>query len=152
MMLNRAGWLVVGILIASAAYELALALGVGSVGPEPGENVPGATAVRLVAVVAMLAGTGLVLAKLRSPVEALLAPAAALFVVPFYFTFDPYYAPTERRYSDGGMFPLSWIVAVAVAGLVAGVLAWLFPRVGAWATIPALLVLAFTALLMVGGH
>ena len=150
-MLSKVGWVTVGILVAAAAYELALALGAGSVGLEPGENVPGATAVRLVAVLAMLVGAGLVGAKLRPTVAALLAPAAALFVVPFYFTFDPYYAPTERRYSDGGMFPLSWIVAVAVAGLVAGALTVLIPRL-AWVTIPALLVLAFTAVLMVGGH
>ncbi len=151
-MLNKVGWVTVGILVAAAAYELALALGVGSVGLEPGENVPGATAVRLVAVLAMLVGVGLVVAKLRPQAAAALAPAAALFVVPLYFTFDPYYAPTERRYSDGGMFPPSWIVAVAIAGIVAGVLTRLFPRVGVWATIPALLLLAFTAVFVVGGH
>jgi hypothetical protein len=151
-MLNRAGWLVVGVLVVAAAYELALALGAGSVGPEPGDGVPGATAVRLVAALAMLVGAGLVGAKLRSPAAALLAPAAALFVVPFYFTFDSYYAPTERRYSDDGMFPPAWIVAVAVAGLVAGVLTALFPRLGPWVTVPTLIVLAITAFIMVGGH
>jgi hypothetical protein len=150
-MLNKAGWLVIGILVGASAYELALALGAGSVGPEPGEGVPGADAVRFVAVLAMLVGVGLAVAKLKPPAAALLAPAAALFVVPQSLTFDPYYAPTEQRYV-GGMFPLGWIVAVAVAGLVAGVLTALFPRVGTWATVPALLLLAFTAFFMVGGH
>ena len=138
--------------MAAAAYELALALGAGSVGPQPGEDVPGATAIRVVAALAMFVGVGLVAAKLGPPVVALLAPAAVLFVVPLYFTFDPYYAPTERRYSDGGIFPLGWIAAVAVVGLVAGVLTALFPRLAVWATIPALLVLAFTAFFVVGGH
>jgi hypothetical protein len=82
----------------------------------------------------------------------LLAPAAACFVVPLYFTFDPYYAPSLRRYSDGGMFPPGWIVAVAAAAIVAGVLTWLVPRVGAPASALVLLALAFTAVLMVGGH
>jgi hypothetical protein len=150
-MLRTTGWVVIGILLGAAAYELALALGAGSIGPEPGEDVPGAAAVRFVAVLAMLVGAVLVAAKLGPPVAAFLAPAAALFVVPFSLTFDPYYAPTERRYTDG-MFPLGWIVAVAVAGLVAGVLTWLFPRVAAWVTIPALLLLALTAFFMVGGH
>jgi len=150
--LYKAGWVLVGLLLVAAAYELAVALGAGSVGPEPGDNAPGATVVRVVAVGAMLAGVGLVGARLRSPAVALLAPAATLFVVALFFTFDPYYAPTERRYSDGGMFPLSWIVAVAVAGMVAGALMRLWPRVGAWATAAALLVLAFTAVFIVGGH
>jgi hypothetical protein len=150
--LYKAGWVLVGLLLVAAAYELALALGAGSVGPEPGDNAPGATVVRVVAVGAMLAGVGLVGARLRSPAVALLAPAATLFVVALFFTFDPYYAPTERRYSDGGMFPLSWIVAVAVAGMVAGALTRPWPRVGAWATAAALLVLAFTAVFIVGGH
>ena len=147
-----AGWLVIGTLVVAAAYELALALGAGSLGPQPGEDVPGATAVRVVAALAMFAGVGLVAAKLGPPAVALLAPAAVLFVVPLYFTFDPYYAPTERRYSDGGIFPLGWIVAVAVAGLVAGVLTAVFPRLAVWATSPALLALAFTAFVVVGGH
>jgi hypothetical protein len=150
-MLRWAGWFAVSILTAAAAYELVLALGAGSIGPEPDQDVPGATAVRLVAVLAMLVGVGLVAAKLGRPAAALLAPAAALFVVPLSLTFDPYYAPTERRYVDG-IFPLGWIVAVAAAGLVAGALTALFPRAGTWATIPALLVLAFTAFFVVGGH
>jgi len=150
--LRPVGWLVIGTLMAAAAYELALALGAGSVGPQPGEDVPGATAIRVVAALAMFVGVGLVAAKLGPPVVELLAPAAVLFVVPLYFTFDPYYAPTERRYSDGGIFPLGWIAAVAVVGLVAGVLTALFPRLAVWATIPALLVLAFTAFFVVGGH
>ena len=150
--LRPVGWLVIGTLMAAAAYELALALGAGSVGPQPGEDVPGATAIRVVAALAMFVGVGLVAAKLGPPVVELLAPAAVLFVVPLYFTFDPYYAPTERRYSDGGMLPPSWIVAVALAAIVAGVLTWLFPRVGAWATIPVLLALAITAFFVVGGH
>jgi hypothetical protein len=151
-MLNRAGWLVVGILVAAAAYELALALGAGSLGPEPGDGVPRSLVVRLVAVAAMFAGAGLMAANLRWPAAALLGPAAALFVVPLYFTFDPYYAPTERRFSEGGLLPPSWIVTVAVAGLAAGALTALFPRAGAWVTIPALLALAFTGLFVVGGQ
>ena len=150
-MLRTAGWVVIGILLGAAADGLALPRGAGSVGPEPGKDVPGTDAVRFVAVLAMLVGVGLVAAKLGPPVAALLAPASAFFVVPFSLTFDPYYAPTERRYTDG-MFSLGWIVAVAVAGLVAGAPTWLSPRVGAWVTIPALLVLALTTLFMVGGH
>jgi uncharacterized membrane protein YbaN (DUF454 family) len=153
-MLNKASWIVIGILVAAAAYELALALGAGSLGPQAGDNVPGAVAVRLVATLAIVVGAGLVLGSLSSQraSAALLAPAAACFVVPLYFTFDPYYAPTLRRYSDGGMFPPSWIVAVAAAAIVAGVLTWLVPRVGAPASALVLLALAFTALLIVGGH
>ena len=57
----------------------------------------------------------MVYAARPEPVAALLAPAAAAFLVAYFFTFDPYYAPSERRYSDGGAVPLGWIVLCAVA-------------------------------------
>jgi hypothetical protein len=153
-MLNKASWIVIGVLVAAAAYELALALGAGSLGPEPGDNVAGATVVRLGATLVMVVGAGLVLGSLSSQraSAALLAPAAACFVVPLYFTFDPYYARTLRRYSVDGMLPPGWIVAVAASAIVAGVLTWLVSRVGAPASALVLLALAFTAVLMVGGH
>jgi len=142
-MLRRVGWLVIGTLVAAAAYELALALR-HQISPH-GEGF-----VLLIALVAMLVGAVLVFRGVGP--AGLFAPAAAFFVTARFYTGDPYYRPTFRAYGDGGMFPLSWVVAVAVAGMVAGALTQLWPRVGAWATALALLVLAFTAVVMVGGH
>ena len=142
-MLNRAAWILVGLLVAAAAYELALALR-HEISPH-GEGF-----VRVIVLVAMLAGAGLVFRGVGP--AGLFAPSAAFFVTARFYTGDPYYRPTFRAFADGGMFPLSWVVAVAVAGVVAGALTWLWPRVGAWASALALLVLAFTTVFMVGGH
>ena len=53
-MLRWSGWLVVVTLVSAAAYEFALALGAGSLGPEPGDGVAGSGIVRGVALLAML--------------------------------------------------------------------------------------------------
>jgi hypothetical protein len=84
---------------------------------------------------------------------ALLAPAAAAFVVPLYFTFDPYYAPDELRYVDNrGWSSPDWMIGFAVAGIVTGLLTALLPRVGAAASVVVLLVLFGLALFVGVGH
>src|SRR4029079_2734792 len=98
--LRPAGWLVIGTLLVAAGYELALALGAGSVGPEPGDGVAGRGGIDLVvllAQLAMVASFGLVFAFSTYPWRgaALLAPSAAAYLVAF--TYDPYFAPELRR-------------------------------------------------------
>jgi hypothetical protein len=151
-MLRSAGWLLVGILVAAAAYELALALGAGSLGPEPGDDVAGATAVRLTAGLAMLAAAALApfLASRPWP-AALFAPAAAAYLVAFYFTYDPYFAPTLRRYSEGNV-GAPWIAVVAVIALANGVLTGLQPRIGRYTTSAVLVLLLLTTVLAADGH
>ena len=91
-MMRVAGWVVAAVLVGAAAYELALALGAGSVGPEPGDDVAGAGVIFTAALLAILAAIVLALAYATRPhaVAALLAPAAAAFLVAFAFTYDPY--------------------------------------------------------------
>ncbi|HEY3551911.1 MAG TPA: hypothetical protein VGK69_12745 [Gaiellaceae bacterium] len=134
-MLNRAGWWAVGILLAAAAYELALALGAGSLGPEPGDDVAGSTVVQVIALLTMLAAGVLAAAYTVRPrrAAALLAPAAAAFLVTFYFTYDPYYAPQLYRYSEGNI-AWPWIAVAAGAGLAVGGVTRLLPRLGAAAS------------------
>jgi hypothetical protein len=153
-MLRALGWVVVAVLAGAAVYELALALGAGSIGPAPGDDVTGAGAVFTAALLAIIAAVvlALVYAARPRPVAALLAPAAAAFLVPFVFTYDPYYAPTLRRYCDGGAVPLGWIVFVAALALVAGALTRARPRPGAAASSAVLVVLLFTAVFAADGH
>jgi hypothetical protein len=151
-MVRWAGWLVVGTLVAAAAYELALALGAGSVGPDPGDDVAGAMVVRVVGLFAMIAAAGLApLSSVRPGPVALFTPAAAAFLVAFYFTYDPYYAPTLRRYSEGNV-GWGWIAVVAVVALANGVFTRLRPRIGRYTTSAVLLVLALTLVLAADGH
>jgi hypothetical protein len=151
--LRLAGWVVIGTLAAAGAYELALALGAGSLGPEPGDGIPGSWVIGLVAVLAMLAAAALApFLRPRSWPAALFAPAAAAYLVAFYFTFDPYFAPQLRRYSDGGNVAGTWIAVVAVVALAAGILTRLRPRLGAPLTSVVLLVLVATTVLAGDGH
>jgi hypothetical protein len=150
--LRPGGWLVSGTLLAAAAYELALALGAGSIGPEPGDGVAGSAAVRLVAVLAMLAAAVLApYCGLRPRPTALFAPAAAAFLVTFYFTYDPYYAPQLYRYSEGNVAAL-WIAVVAAIAVANGVLTWLEPRVGRFTTSGVLLIVLVATVLAGTGH
>jgi hypothetical protein len=147
-----AGWLVVGTLVAAAAYELALALGAGSLGPEPGDDVAGSGVVQVLAFLAMLGAAVLApLYRSRFWPPALFAPAAAAFLVAFYFTFDPYFAPGLRRYSDGNV-AVSGIAAVVAIALANGVLTRQWPRVGRWTTSGVVLLVFLTTLLAGDGH
>jgi hypothetical protein len=50
---------------------------------------------------------------------ALLSVIAVSYVVARYFSYDPCYAPTLRRMSDGGIVPRGWIVFLVGLSLVA---------------------------------
>ena len=151
-MLRSLGWLVVGTLVAAAAYELALALGAGSIGPRPGGGVTGSGVVQAVAPLTMLAGAALAPSLgLRPWPAALFAPAAAAYLVAFFFTYDPYFAPSLRRYSDGNV-GASWIAAVAAAAVANGVLTRLQPRLGRFTTSAVVFVVLVTTALAGDGH
>jgi hypothetical protein len=152
-MLRITGWIVVGALIAAAAYEVALALGAGSPGPEPGDGVAGSGMVEGVALLAMLATAVIAPFSAARPwPAALFAPMAAAFLVAFFFTYDPYYAPILQRYSDGGAVAARWIAVVAVVALADGVLTRLQPRLGRVLTSSVLLIVALTTVFAGDGH
>ena len=83
---------------------------------------------------------------------ALLGVAAAALVIASFYAFDPYYLPTMRRYSDGGTFSPTWVYAVAGLGLLSTVLCLAKPPVGFVVNGPALLLCAFTVMLLGVGH
>jgi len=147
-------WLVVAVLSGAAAFELALALGAGSLGPEPGDGVPGERVAAIAAVCAIVVGVvvAAVAAWRGYGVLPLLAPTAAAFLVAFFFTYDRYFAPYERRYSDGGAASLSAILVVAGFAAGARVLAQVKPRVGSAATALMLVVVLLAFIVAGGGH
>src|SRR5690348_2490930 len=152
-MLRPAGWLVIGTLLAAAGYEFAHALGAGSVGLEPGDGVAGSGVVSFVALLAMVAAFGLAIAFRAHPWRgaALLAPSAALYLVAFYFTYDPYFAPQLRRYSEGNVGG-GWIALVAAIAVAAGGLTLLRPRVGTVVSGVAVLIVLVATVLAGDGH
>jgi hypothetical protein len=142
-MLRWAGWLLVGILVAAAAYELALALR-HEISPD-GEGF-----VLLIALVAMLVGTVLVFRHVGP--AGLFAPAAAFFVTARFYTGDPYDRPTFQTYGDSGMFPPTWIFILLALALLAGITTQLWRRTAPVESAVVLLLLALTALFMGAGH
>jgi hypothetical protein len=144
----------VALLLAAAAYELALALGVSKVGPEPGEGVAGSGIVELVAIVAMMAGAIVGLVGIVRPRRAtpLLAPAAGLFALGMEYTYDPYYAPSQHRFSDGGAVPVWWILALLGGSGAVAAFNCRFPRLGSPLTTLTLLVWVLTTAFLGDGH
>ena len=143
-MLRSLGWLawtIVAYLLAAAVYELTLALA---------HSINSNDYVWGFAMLAMLVAAVLVFR--RSPAAALFAPAAAFFVTARFYTGDPYYGSTFRRYADGGIFAPAWIYVLLGLGLAAGVTTRLWRRTVAMESGIVLCLLALTTLYMGGGH
>lgn len=147
------------VLTLAAAYEAAVALGWLSVGPLPGQAPVGNGLVFGAALLALLVGA-VVFARYASlqggpsadALQSLLGPAAAAFVVARFYSFDPYYAPTLRRFSDDGLIAKSWVYALVFLALAAPIVARPRPQIGASLTVLVLVLIAFTAFVMGLGH
>ena len=152
---------VIGCLSVATCYEALVAFGALGIGPDPGQVPSGENVVVLAAVVTLALG-GLVLLAASLSRRPTLVPrrlaafvplAAVSFVVARWFSYDPYYAPTLRRMSDGGIVPGWWIVLLVV--LAAGT-AWAIfrggPRAGTVLTVTVMWFSAITALASGAGH
>ena len=142
-MVARLGWGAVAVLSGAAAFELVLA---ARHSLTPG----GEGYVLLAAAIAML--VAIVLVFRRVPPAALFAPLAAAFVTARFYTQDPYYGSTYRRYSDGGILPHAWIFALLGVAVAAGVATQLWRRTPPLESAIVLALLLFTALFMGVGH
>jgi hypothetical protein len=156
---TRAGALasaVVFVLVAAGIYELLIAVGTISIGSEPGMGAPGDTAVSIAALAAMLVGAvaaGAGVARPRASwIPGAVGTAAAALVAVRLYTYDPYYAPTLRRMSDGGLVAPGWVFFLVAFAVVGGVLARIGLRAGwAW-TAMTLFVCLGTFLFEGAGH
>lgn len=138
-MLNKVAWVVVGILVAAAAYELSLAL-------RHAMSPDGEWIINLVAVAAMLGGAVLVFRRVDA--AGLFAPTAAFFVTARSFTSDPYYAPDFQTYGNGGL----WLYVLLVLAILAGITTHFWRRTAPFESGVVLVLLMFTALFMGTGH
>ncbi len=115
---------VVVVLAAVTGYEAMQALGVISLGTSPGADAAGAGVVDTAAVCAFLTAFVVVFCSFRdaeripSVVRQLFPLVAVATAVVGYFSFDPYFAPTKRRYSDyassGQTVWICFVIAVAL--------------------------------------
>ena len=147
--------LTLGVLLGATVYEALVASGVIELGSQPGDGPPGEQTIALTAVLTMLVAAGLALfAALgaRVPFLALLPPTAAAFLVARYYTFDPYYLPTLRRFSDDGILPPALVYGLLALAIGAALLTRANRRVGAALSVPVILACALFSQVVVGGH
>lgn len=149
-------WFAVCVVLAGAAQQAAVALEWLAIGPAPGDGAAG-QAVFLGGALLVLVVLGLVLpvaALAGRRVRALpaIAVAAALLVVARFSSFDPYYAPSLRRMSDGGILSGTWVVFVVACCVGAAVVAARSNRVGTLLVAAACWLAFGTAFLAGLGH
>jgi hypothetical protein len=150
--------LVVAVLLVAAGYEAAVALEWVSMGSEPGDEAPGEDIARTIGMIALLVGMGyFALQPLRRKVAVswatvLIPVAAAAFVTTRFYSFDSYYLPTLRRFSEGGSVEEAWVYGLAACALIvaAGIRIW--PRRASLAAAVLLLVCVGTVLASSVGH
>ncbi|MBA2740778.1 MAG: hypothetical protein H0U46_02065 [Actinobacteria bacterium] len=141
-----------------AVYETCVALEIIPLGAVPGAAPPGEAAVAIAAVAGLLLGSGASGANAaRHDTRSfwalkLLGPVAAAYVVARFYAFDPYYAPSLRRASEGGLVSTPWIALIVALSLGAAALAAVRPRLGSTCTFVVLLLCFFTALVVRLGH
>ena len=147
---------ILAVLVVGTAYETAVALQWISLGTQPGEGPPFEGLVLFSALIAMFVGAIVALALSAegrsSKSVALLAAVAGAFVIARFHSFDPYYLPTLRRYSDAGTFPPALVYTVAGIGLLASFLCFARPRVGLVLSGAVLFVCLFASMLLGTGH
>lgn len=150
------------VVAAAASHQAAVAAGLLELGSVPGEGPPAdelvGFGIAAVFAAALLGGVaaGLALASERrdrvaAGVIALVHVAAAAFVLGRFFAYDPYYAPSLRRFSDGGNVRGAW-VALVVTALLGTAATARRPSVVAALSAPALFVAAVTLVLIGVGH
>ncbi|MGD0167807.1 MAG: hypothetical protein ABSC51_11080 [Gaiellaceae bacterium] len=145
------------VLVAATAYEALISASVIPIGREPGEGAHGSGLVEATVLCVLLLGC-FVSSSLRGcrwlkrVPGALIPPLAVAFATARFYSFDPYYAPTLRRMSDGGFVPGGWIICLGGLALAAGLLFLVRPRNVRALTPLALLLIALTVLLESTGH
>ena len=120
-------WLV--LVLVAAAYEAVVGLDLVTFTHNPTEGAPGATGLLVVAIGAVGLG-GLVLfvaglgeattRRLTAVREVALAPvAAAMLLLYHHLSYDPTYAPSLERFSNGNVAPTAAVIVVCVVDVVA---------------------------------
>jgi hypothetical protein len=140
------------VLFGAAACELAIALD----WIEPGKASDAAAAVA--AITLFVAAVTSVVGRLRGrladvgPVLALLPLGAAAHIAALFYSYDSYFFPQHRRFSDGGNFSGTAIVVCVCILVAVAAAAALRPRAVAPVVVIALLVSVFFAALEADGH
>lgn len=118
-------WLAACLVLAGAAQQAGVALGWLKIGDEPGADANGHVLFVLALLALVCLGPALLWAAAvgrRVRAAPVLAVAAGCLVIARFYAFDSYYAPFERRMSEGGAVAGTWIVIVVACAFAAAVI------------------------------
>lgn len=143
---------------AAAVSEAAVALGIAGLGASSNAGWSSRDIVLVAAVLALLCAgplvAGLAFTSLAGTAARALPPAAlatAAAVVARYLAYDPYYAPSLRRISEG-ILPAWWIVLVAGLAIFAAIRSRTDPRMSLLVAGTAMFLAGPTLVVAVAGH
>lgn len=142
---------------AVTVYEVLVAVTMIPLGDLPGEGAPGGELVGLLAGAAVAASAVLAVllahhGNAGTPLAALLAPAAAAFMVAHFYTYDAYALPTLVRHSERDFVPPLFVYGLGALAVVVGVVTSVTRSVGLALTAPTILVCGLTAWFTGFGH
>jgi hypothetical protein len=150
--------LLVAVLLGAAGYNAAVALEWISMGSEPGAGATGDDVAWTAGMFALLIGMGyFALQLLRREVRVrsvapLIPLAAVAFVTARFYSFDPYYLPTLRRFSEGGSVAAAWVYGLVACAVIVAPAVRFWPRTGSLVASGLLLVSAATVFASGVGH
>ena len=140
----------VTVVVAAAGYEGALALGWRStrtLSDRPDEWIVPVVAFGALVLLAVLVAT-----RAAIPESVLALAAASALLLARFHSFDPYYVPTLRRMSDGGVVGAAWVYGLIAAGGASAGLLFVHRRPGRLSGAVVLLLIARTVELADTGH
>ena len=144
------------LLVAATGYMAAVAFRWLAIGAEPGEGAPGEGVVVVAGLLALVGGAaycGLAASARARRASGWLLPVTAVgFVTAHFYSYDSYYAPGHRRFSEAGTVSATWIYGLVACALVLAALIKAQPRVGFGFGAILLIVCALTVLAEGAGH
>lgn len=148
---ERAALLAVGGFAAATIIDLVIALHWVGLGNEPGDSTVLEDIAGALAFPAFILGFVVSFRPPQTLALALLPLAAAGWMTVHYYTFDPYFYPSDTRFSEGGSVAAWRLYLVALAGLALVLVIRRWPR--AARAVPIYLLLCFLTTVAQGiGH
>jgi hypothetical protein len=148
---------ILAVFAATTIYYVLVALQVIDQGSVPREETSGSFVVGWLSAAAVVgaacvAGSLARRPRAATPVTALLAPAAAVLMIAYFYTYDSYFLPSLVRHSEKGFVPPVIVFVIAAFAVGVGILTLVKRSLGLALTGPAVAICGLTAWYSGLGH